>query len=173
MSYIGDVGTSKRIEKLTLKRENKIHDYFHKSSRFIIDYCLEHKIKNIVIGYNEGWKQDINIGKVNNQKFVNIPYLKLIQMIEYKAEEVGIQVIRNEESYTSKCDALGLESLQKHSKYLGKRKKRGLFQSSKSKLLNADFNGSLNILRKVIDNDFIQNLVNNRYGFTYRRVNCF
>jgi putative transposase len=158
-SYIGDKGTSKRIDHLTLRRNNKIHDYMHKSSRFIIDYCLKNQIGNIVIGYNSQWKDEVNLGKRTNQKFVSIPYLKLVKQIQYKAEEVGISVFLNEESYTSKCDALALEEIKKHDVYLGKRVKRGLFKSSTKKLLNADVNGSLNILRKVIGDGFI-NLLN-------------
>jgi len=157
-SYIGDKGTSKRIEHLTLRRNNKVHDYMHKASRFIINYCLKHQIGNIVIGYNPQWKNEVNLGKRTNQKFVSIPYLKLVKQIQYKAEEVGINVVLKEESYTSKCDALALEEIKKHDVYLGKRVKRGLFRSSMNKLINADVNGSLNILRKVIGNGFINPL---------------
>ena len=159
MSYVGDRGISNRIRRLTFRRNNMINNYLHHTSRFIINYCIENKIKNIVIGYNKEWKQEINIGRVNNQKFVNIPYLTLINQIKYKAEEVGIDVILNEESYTSKCDSLALEKIKKHETYLGRRIKRGLFQSNVGKLINADVNGSLNILRKVIGDDFI-NLIN-------------
>lgn len=159
MSYVGDRGTSKRIEKLTFKRNNKIHDYMHKTSRFVVDYCVNHKIKNIVIGYNKEWKQEVNIGRRNNQNFVTIPYLKLVRQLQYKAEEVGINVILNEESYTSKCDALALEPLEKQALYLGTRIKRGLFKSSVGKVVNSDVNGALNILRKVISESFIKKII--------------
>ena len=159
-SYVGDKGTSNKLNKLELKRNNKITDYLHKTSRFIINYCIKNNIKNIVIGYNEGWKQNINIGKRNNQKFVSIPYLKLIQQIQYKSEEVGINVILHEESYTSKCDALSKEKIKFHKNYKGKRIKRGLFQSYINKLINADINGSLNILRKVIGDSFVKKITN-------------
>ena len=158
-SFIGNKGISNRLNKLELKRNNKITDYLHKSSRFIVNYCIQNNIKNIVIGYNEGWKQEVNIGKKNNQKFVSIPYLKLIRQIQYKSEEVGINVILHEESYTSKCDALECEKIKYHKNYKGKRIKRGLFQGTKS-LINADVNGSLNILRKVIGNSFIKKITN-------------
>jgi len=171
MSYIGDKGNSKRLKILELRRECKINDYLHKVSNFIIQYAIENKIKNIVIGNNKGWKQEVNIGKVNNQKFVSIPYDKLIYMIEYKAEENIIKVIRNEEFYTSKCDALAVESLNKQEKYLGKRIKRGLFQSSIGKLINADVNGAINILRKVIQDDFIKNLLNRGLVYNPIRIN--
>ena len=157
MHFIGGKGTSRRLEKLTFKRNNKVTDYIHKTSRFIIDYCIENRIKNIVIGYNDGWKQDVNIGKVNNQKFVSIPFLKLIQQVKYKAELVGVNIQTVEESHTSKCDSFALEEVKHHNKYLGRRKKRGLFQSSIKNLVNADVNGAINILRKVIGNSFIDN----------------
>jgi len=163
-SYIGDKGISNRIKKLNFKRNNKINDYFHKTSRFIINYCIEHNIKNIVIGYNSGWKQEINIGKVNNQKFVFIPYLKLINQIQYKAEENNITVVIQEESYTSKCDSLALESIEKHESYLGKRIHRGLFQSSVGKFINADINGAINILRKVIGDGFVRTLISTGFA---------
>lgn len=171
MSYIGNKGISNRLNQLTLKRNNLIQNYLHHTSKFIITYCIKNKIKNIVIGYNKDWKQGVNIGKVNNQKFVSIPYIKLINQITYKAEENNITVILNEESYTSKCDSLVLEPLNKQDSYLGKRVKRGLFQSSIKKVINADVNGSINILRKVIGDDFIQNLTNRGLVFNPVKVN--
>ena len=148
----GNLKTSNKIKKLSLKRNNKINNYFHKVSKFLVNWADCNNIGNIVIGYNSQWKQEINLGKRNNQNFVNIPHLKLIQQITYKAELKGIKVICNEESYTSKCSALDLEPVCKHDEYVGKRVKRGLFQSTKT-LINADVNGALNILRKVTCND--------------------
>lgn len=155
MSYIGNKGTSNKIEKLSRKRENKINDYLHNVSKRIINYCINNNISNIVIGYNKGWKQNVDIGKVNNQKFVSIPFNRFINQLQYKSEEVGIKLILNNESYTSKCDALSLEDLKHKENYFGKRIKRGLFKTKNDELINADINGSLNILRKVIGNDFI------------------
>lgn len=157
MSYVKDKGTSNKLENLTFKRNNKINDYLHKTSKFIVNYCLEKNIGNIVIGYNEGWKQNVKIGKSNNQKFVSIPFLKLIQQLKYKSELVGITVETVKENHTSKCDSFALESIKHHEQYKGKRKKRGLFQSSIKTLVNADVNGAINILRKVIGNSFIDN----------------
>lgn len=154
-----NVFTTKKLEKLTHKRNMKINDYFHKSSRAITNYCIKNNIGKIIIGYNEGWKQECNIGKTNNQKFVSIPYLKLIQQIEYKAEEVGIEVIRTEESYTSKCSFLDNESVEKHEKYMGKRIYRGLFKSLNGILINADVNGAYNIMKKVISLKEIEGMV--------------
>jgi putative transposase len=153
-SFIGDRGTSKRIKRLTLKRNCKIEDYFHKTSRIIIDYCLEHKIKTIIVGKNDSWKDEYNKGKVNNQNFVCIPHNKLIEQLKYKAEEVGMQVIETEESYTSKCSFLDLELLEHHNEYLGKRVHRGLFVSKEGKKLNCDVQGGYNMIRKVVPEIF-------------------
>ena len=163
---------SHRISQLSFKRNNKISDYLHKTSRFIINYCLENNIKNIIIGKNKNWKQDVNIGKVNNQKFVSIPFAKLIKQIQYKAEEYGIEVMLPEESYTSKIDSLALEPLKKQKTYLGKRIKRGLFQSSTEKLINADINGAINIARKVIDDSLVRVIINRGLVLNPIQVNC-
>lgn len=149
MSCIGDKGISNRIRRITLKRECKINDYMHKASHFVINYCLRNHIANIVIGNNKDWKQECNMGKRNNQNFVSIPFDKIISMIQYKAEEYGINVIITEESYTSKIDHFAGEKMCKHEKYLGKRVKRGLFKSSTGKILNSDENGAIGILLKI------------------------
>lgn len=141
--------SSKATNRLNSKRNNKIKDYLHKCSRFIVNYCLEFNISNIVLGYNKEWKQDISIGKRNNQNFVNIPFAILLSQIQYKSELVGIQVQLTEESYTSKCSSLDLEKLCKHDEYKGKRIKRGMFKSANGTKINADLNGAINILRKV------------------------
>lgn len=158
-SFIGDKGTSNRINKLTNKRNKKISDYMHKASRYIINQCLINDLGTIIIGKNENWKQDINIGSKNNQNFVNVPHSTFIQMIEYKAKLLGIKVIITEESYTSKCSFIDNEPLIKQVKYLGKRVKRGLFKSADGIKINADVNGSLNVARKVIPNVNFNNLI--------------
>jgi putative transposase len=150
MSYVGNKGTSKRLNKLIFKRNNKVNDYIHKTSRYIIDYAIEHKIGKIIIGNNKGWKQNCNIGKRNNQNFVSIPYFKLIGQLKYKAEDESIECVVREESYTSKCDALAKEEIKKHDDYLGRRHKRGLFSSSTGRKINADVNGAINIARKEV-----------------------
>ena len=142
--------TSKRIYSITLKRNNKTKDYLHKSSKTIVNFLVSNNICTLVIGYNEEWKQNINIGRRNNQSFVGIPFYAFIKQLEYKCKLEGINVVTTEESYTSKCSFLDNEPLRKHNNYAGKRIKRGLFKSAKGKLINADLNGSLNILRKVI-----------------------
>lgn len=156
ISYIGYKGMSKRIGKLTLKRNCKVRDYMHKASRFIINYCIEHHIGNIVIGNNKGWKHKCNMGKRNNQNFVSVPFEKLISMIQYKSEEVGIKVVITEESYTSKVDHYAREEMCHHDSYMGKRIKRGLFRSNTGKILNADLNGAIGILRKVSHESYMQ-----------------
>jgi len=149
-----DIKTSKRIQKLTFKRNCKVKDYLHKASNYLIKYCLNNELNTIIIGYNELWKQEINIGRVNNQNFVNIPYYSLIEMLKYKCEKYGLIFKTHEESYTSKCSFLDNEDITKHDEYLGKRIKRGLFKSKKGIIINADVNASYNILRKVIPNVF-------------------
>ena len=146
--------SSKKINKLTEKRGNKINDYLHKSSKFLIDHCLKNNLNTIVIGYNEYWKTEINIGKRNNQNFVGIPFHRLVEMIEYKAKLNGLNVHKHEESYTSKCSFLDLEKIGKSDVYMGSRVKRGLFISSEGRKINSDVNGSLNILRKAVPNIF-------------------
>ena len=148
----GNFQDTRRIMKLHLKRNNKITTIFHRISRFIIDYCIENNIGIIVIGYNNGWKQMVNIGKKNNQKFVQLPFLKLVRQIEYKSELVGIQVRKVDESFTSICSFLDSESIERHEKYRGKRIYRGLFKTSKGILINADVNGAYNIMKKGFSN---------------------
>ena len=145
---------SLKIKQLTNKRNNKIKDYLHKSSRMLVNQLVSNNVSVIVIGHNKEWKQDINIGKVNNQNFVQIPYNQFINMITYKSELEGIKVIQREESYTSKCSFLDNELICKHETYQGNRIKRGLFRTSTGRLINADLNGALNILKKEIPNAF-------------------
>lgn len=144
----GNKQVSKQIRLLTIKRNNKIKDYLHKASRMLINHVVSNGINTIVIGHNKCWKQEINIGSVNNQNFVSIPFNDFIHMISYKGELEGINVEITEESYTSKCSFLDNEVISKHSEYKGRRSKRGLFRSSTGKLINADINGAFNIIRK-------------------------
>ncbi len=153
--------SSIRLKKLCNKREFKINDYLQKASRLIIDTLINEKIGTLIIGHNQDWKQNINIGKRNNQNFVQIPYNKLIKMLSYKAEMVGIKVILTEESYTSKASFMDNDSLPVYKKgqknqvtFSGKRVKRGLYRTLRKRLINADVNGSLNIMRKAVPNVF-------------------
>ena len=171
MSFVGNKGTSNRIRKITLFRNCWIEDKLHKISRYIVDFCRSNNIGTIIIGLNKGWKNKINIGKRNNQHFVSIPHSKLINKIVYKAKLLGINVIIHEESYTSKIDHLAFEPLKKQESYLGKRKKRGLFQSSIGKLINSDINGAIGIARKVIGDSFIGKIIDSGFVFNPIRLN--
>ena len=146
------IKTGKAIQKLTNKRNRKIHDCFHKISQKIIQYCVFHDIGTVVIGYNPDWKQNCHIGKRNTQNFVTIPYHRLVNQLGYKAEEQGITVIKQEESYSSKCSFLDKEPIKRHKKYLGCRITRGLFKSTTGTIINADVNGAYNILKKAFLN---------------------
>jgi len=143
---------TKRLQRITRKRNNKINDIFHKISREIINYCLKCNFGAIIIGYNKTWKQKVKIGKINNQKFVQIPFFKLINQIKYKSELVGIDVVIEREYFTSKCSFLDKESIEKHKKYAGIRINRGLFKSQKGILINADVNAGYNIMKKAVPN---------------------
>ena len=144
--------SNKRISSLNLKRNNKINDYLHKSSTFIVNYLVSNNISMLIVGHNKEWKQNIKIGKKNNQNFVSIPHSRFKELLKYKCELEGIKYIEIEESYTSKCSFLDNEEICKHTSYKGKRVKRGLFKSNDGTLINADVNGSLNILKKVVGN---------------------
>lgn len=126
----------------------------HKASREITNQIVSKNITKVVIGKNKNWKQEVNIGSRNNQNFVNIGHAEFINKIKYKCELEGIEVTLQEESYTSKCSFLDNESIGKHKTYLGKRIKRGLFEASDGRKINADVNGAGNILRKAIPNAF-------------------
>ena len=153
------IKSGSKMDKLKAKRDRKVHDYVHKLSRFIVDWCVEHDIGTIVFGYNEGWKQKVNIGKRNNQTFTQIPYATIIDKTMYKAEEVGIDVIKQEEAHTSKCLFLDGESIEHHEEYVGKRFKRGLFRSSNGTVINSDVNGGYNIMTKAIPKAFSKEIV--------------
>lgn len=140
---------SRKLERLTHKRNLKIKNYLHNASRKIINLCKSQNIGNIVIGHNKGWKQEVNIGKKNNQNFVSIPFNMFIQQLEYKGKMEGINVMVTEESYTSKTDHFVKEPMKHLDEHKGKRIKRGLFKSSIGKVLNADINGAIGIMRKV------------------------
>lgn len=171
MSFAGDKGTSKRLRQLNNYRNFWIEDHIHKVSRFVINYCVDNNIGSLVVGLNKGWKQEINLGKKTNQKFVEIPFSRLIDKISYKCKLVGISFYLSEESYTSKVDHLAFEGLEKHDVYLGRRKKRGLFQSSIGKLINADINGAIGIGRKVFGDSYVSRIIDSGLAFNPIRVN--
>ena len=149
--------TSKRIKRLNYKRTNKIEDYFHKVSRYIVNQLVSNDINTLVIGHNNYWKQDTKLGKKINQNFIQIPFNKLIQMLSYKCKLLGINCVIQEESYTSKASFIDNDHIpvfnsttELNYKFSGKRVKRGLYCSQNGIKINADINGSLNILRKYL-----------------------
>jgi len=172
--------SSKLIEKLYTNRNNKIIANLHLKSKFIVEYAADNNINTIIIGYNESWKQEANMGKRNNQNFVQIPFLTFIKQIQYKARLKGILVVLQEESYTSGTSFLDNEypDKQNYNKY--RRIKRGLFKTNAGKLINADVNASYQIMTKVIaniNNDYVieglQNLTNiaKFYALSPNKVN--
>ena len=148
--------TSKRINRLTLRRNRKIKDYMHKVSRKIVDYMKANSLNTLFVGKNVGWKDSVNLGRINNQNFVSIPYNMLIQMLEYKCKLAGINVVIVNEAYTSKCSFLDREKISKHDSYAGRRVSRGLFISSSGIMINADVNGSLNIMRLGLERQHVK-----------------
>ena len=149
--------TSKHLQNLTLKRNNKIKDYFHKASRYIVNQLVNQSINILIIGKNDGWKQETNIGKKNNQNFTQIPHQMFINQLKYKCQLEGINVIEYEESYTSKVSFFDNDFIPTYQvndelfKSSGKRIKRGLYKTKDNLLINADINGSLNIMRKYLN----------------------
>lgn len=154
MSFVGNKGSSKKIEKLTVKRNLKIKDYLHKQTTHLANFIASKGVSRVAIGKNDNWKQSVNIGKVNNQKFVNIPFNRFIEMLDYKLQLRGIGLICKNENYTSKCSFLDNEPIGKQSAYKGKRIKRGLFKSADGTRINADVNASYNIGKKVFGNAY-------------------
>ena len=144
--------SSARIDRLTAKRNRRIDDYMHKASKLIIKECVQQDISTIVIGKNKEWKQESRLSKRVNQHFVQLPFARLIRMIEYKAKEKGIAVVLTEESYTSGTSFLDGEEPVKKNYDKNRRVHRGLFKANTGRLINADVNGAFQILRKVFPN---------------------
>ncbi|WP_393971455.1 transposase [Oxyplasma meridianum] len=151
---LGNKYMTKREKRLFMKRDRKIKDVMHKMSRFIINYAETDHIGTIAIGHNEGWKHRVEIGRINNQKFVQIPFNTLIQQMRYKAEEKGINVSVIDESHTSKCSFLDQETIKHHDNYKGKRILRGLFKPENGTIINADVNAAYNITKKAFPESF-------------------
>jgi putative transposase len=143
-----------RSKKSSRKRYWRLENYFHHVSKLIVQNCVQHGIGTIVIGRNDGWKTGSRLGRKTNQNFQSIPYNKLIEKVQYKANALGVDVILTEEAYTSKASFLDRDAIPEHSKgskpdFSGVRVKRGLYRSSSGLLVNADVNGAANIGRKV------------------------
>lgn len=151
---------TERQKAILRKRNNRVNDYISKAARKIINYCLHHNIGNIVCGYNVTFKKNVNLGKRNNQNFVNIPHGQLREKLEYLCKLNGIIYTEQEESYTSKASFWDKDEIPGYNNdnpqtysFSGKRIHRGVYQTKTGLLINADVNGALNILRKsnVVD----------------------
>lgn len=159
---------TKSQNKLWEDRNNKVNDYLNKSAKTIIDFCIENNIGKIVIGYNPTIQKNINLGKSNNQNFVNIPVGNLKDKLGYLTKRNNIELLEQEESYTSKADFLANDEVPKYKagdnskyKFSGERITRGQYKSVMNVILNADINGALNIMKKANINNI--NLINNEY----------
>lgn len=156
--------TSQHLDALTDKRNRRVQHYLHVASRRIIDLLLAHRIGVLVVGKNLLWKQEVEMGKRNNQSFVQIPHARFIEMLQYKAALVGIEVKITEEAYTSKASFLDLDEIppyepqRKEPRFHGRRITRGMYRASGKRLINADVNGSYNIARKVFPEAFGQGI---------------
>jgi putative transposase len=146
------------LDRVTRKRNHQMRDGINKAAKLIIDHCLKHGLGTLVIGWNQGFKESANMGRVSNQKFVQMPLGKLKDRLKQLCDFHGIRFIQTEEAYTSKSSFLDGDSLPVYGekpilwKASGKRIKRGLYQSANGSIVNADLNGSANILRKVASN---------------------
>ena len=154
-----DSDWSNEMQRFTTKRNNQVNDYIQKSTKMVVDFCKNNNIDTLVCGYNSGWKQETDMGKRINQKFVSIPYLSIVQRLEYKCENEGIKFIKTNESYTSGTSFLdGEEPIEKNYNK-DRRIHRGLFQSEKGEYINADVNGSYQIMKKVFPKAFANGIV--------------
>ena len=158
-----------KLKRITTKRNHKINNYTHQLSRKLINHLSQLGVKNIVYGKNVNFKQEINLGRVTNQNFVNIPFNLIIERLRYKALLAGINFMTVEESYTSKTSFLDEEKLHSYKRgkpkkgytFLGDRFARSLFQTKNGYVIHADINASFNIIRKVTG-DSVYNFVDKR-----------
>ncbi len=143
------------LDRVTRKRNHQMRDGINKAAKLMISHCLKYNVGNIVCGWNQGFKSNVNMGKKNNQKFVQMPLGKLKDRLSQLCDLHGIKFAETEEAYTSKASFLDGDSLPKYGekppgwKASGKRIKRGLYRSANGRIVNADLNGAANILRKV------------------------
>lgn len=140
---------TKQLQRLTDKRQNIMDNFMHQSSARIIQLCKIFNIDTIVCGYNQEWKQNSKMSKKVNQGFVQIPYNQFIEKLQYKCEDNNIRFILTEESYTSGTSFLDDEKPCKKNYNKSRRLCRGLFKSNDGRLINADVNGSYQIMKKV------------------------
>ena len=157
--------TSRQLDRITTKRTRRVNAYLHTASRRIINLLVEEGIGTMVVGKNPLWKQEVEMGRKNNQEFVQIPHARFIEMLTYKAKLVGIQVVVQEESYTSKASFLDRDSIPTYDpkraekpRFRGKRETRGLYRALHGRRIHADINGSYNIARKAFPDSFGQGI---------------
>ncbi len=145
---------SEQMARITMNRNNHVHDYMMKAARYLINYCLQHQIGTLIVGYNLDWKRALNHGTRNNQNFVQIPHGQLRTQLAHLCTRYGIRYAEQEESYTSKASFLDEDLMpiwngsHQAVTFSGKRVKRGLYRAANGQTLNADVNGGGNILRK-------------------------
>jgi putative transposase len=149
---------SNKLDKLNQKRFNRIKNFMHNTSRFIVNYCKENSIDNLVIGLNKEWKQESKMSKQSNQNFINIPYDILIKQLEYKCQENNIALLTTEESYTSGTSFIDNEEPLKENYNKSRRICRGLFKSNNGQLINSDVNGAFQIMKKVFPKAFVNGI---------------
>lgn len=159
------IRTTHQISRITIKRNNCVNDIIKKTARYIINNCIKHQIGTLIIGYNKDFKRSVNIGRINNQNFVQIPLGSLRQQLEFLCWTYGINYIEQEESYTSKSSFIDNDILPEYKakqpyigQFSGKRIHRGLYQSKDGIVINADINGAANIGRKCKQNFTIEEL---------------
>ena len=152
---------SKRLNRMYRRRKNFLHDAFYKISHLIVKEAVKDQIDTIFVGKNDVWKNEINLGRKNNQAVTSLPHAEFIRILTVVANKYQIQVIPVEESYTSKASLLDLDDLPVYKEgdtqnytFSGKRIKRGLYRSGNGTLLNADINGAGNVIRKGLPEAF-------------------
>ena len=152
--------SSNKIQALNKKRHNVTNDFYNKVAHYVVDYCVNNDLGTIVVGKNTHWKQEIHIGKENNQNFCYLAHSAFISKPQTMAQKFGINVIVTEESYTSKASFLDGDYVPTYgvddqsAKFSGKRIHRGLYETKNKTLINADVNGASNTIRKAIPNAF-------------------
>ena len=165
------------LDCVTRKRNHQMRDGINKAAKLIINHCLKYGIGTLVIGWNEGFKTNANLGNLNNQKFVQMPLSTLKSRVKQLCDLHGIRFIETEEAYTSKASFLDGDSLPKYGekpmgwKASGSRIKRGLYRTSDGFVVNADLNGAANILRKVSGRlGIMLNQLSRRYAAIVARI---
>jgi putative transposase len=137
-------------------RDRKLNTWMHQITRKVADLLYETWHKVVYIGKDAIDKNGINLGSKVNEQYVGMPHRKLVDMLKYKCEELGIEVIEVDEKYTSKAspvsdDVAGIQTKKVNGEevqFSGKRVSRGLYKDFVlNKVFNADLVGAMNILK--------------------------